>query len=164
MKKFVLLALLAAFVVPVMAAETYCWNFSGTVTAAYAYPGVAAGDTLTGMFWVDTDSGDLLGLSSSVAGSSGNVDFTTDFAGAILVWDEAAPQISATLFGEYVIALTKTSYTQVINPNAGPFNGFGTFSADIALERCAVVPAPGAILLGVMGTGLAGWMRRRRAI
>jgi len=54
------------------------------------------------------------------------------------------------------VPLLARGQSLVIEGPEGPFNGFSTFSADIAMERCEVAPAPGAILQGAIGTGLAG--------
>jgi hypothetical protein len=40
-------------------------------------------------------------------------------------------------------------------------DNIGMLRDDVKLEA---VPAPGAILLGTMGTGLVGWLRRRRSL
>ena len=45
----------------------------------------------------------------------------------------------------------------------GTADTFGSYIDDVRLTS-PPIPAPGAILLGALGTGLVGWMRRRRAL
>ena len=55
-----------------------------------------------------------------------------------------------------------------VNPAAwgGIYNGWSTFEERLSGQILVgtLVPAPGAILLAGLGTGLVGWLRRRRSL
>ena len=74
------------------------------------------------------------------------------------------------------IGLTDTNWSvsaYTVTPNSdsvylefqavGTADSYGSYIDDVRLT-CTPIPAPGAVLLGTLGTGLVGWMRRRRTL
>jgi hypothetical protein len=103
-------------------------------------------------------------------------DTTFDFNGAYLTaaWDDQDLRVVAYLDGAVVQDVTVPIVTT--GPTWYDFNFTGIdavnfistvshFAMDnFTYDETATIPAPGAILLGTLGTGLVGYLRRRRAL
>ena len=71
------------------------------------------------------------------------------------------PQIAADPFTVGVATLTYTAFAEV---NGGTHLFFGTQGRPFVAYETTTIPAPGAIVLGVLGAGVVGWLRRRKTL
>ena len=77
----------------------------------------------------------------------------------VIVYDESGIQLGAQ-FGLSAVNIGTTSQQQfVLHTRSQPLNGQGAVAT---FDNIEVVPVPGAVLLGSIGLGLAGWKLRRR--
>lgn len=128
----------------------------------------------------DSDGSRLI-MNFAQAVSSLSLDFGNDQVGFAVPGDQAI--LTAFLGGDQVgqTAMTMNlndlmdqtiSISGVAFDNAtfyfaatGQTNGLTEVVDNIQFEVVgAIIPAPGAILLGTLGTGLVGWLRRRRSL
>ena len=85
----------------------------------------------------------LLRVEQSAGAGSGMYIMQNDYSDVRRVWSVGGPPFTPYNSGD----------TRVVN-----------FGVDVAPTGDPVIPAPGAILLGSMGAGLVGWLRRRRTL
>ena len=92
----------------------------------------------------------------------GTTSVPTD-TGALVVNHDAAYLDPRWSSGEFFLAPGSHSITLLtIEIAAGFTAGSGALRADRIASP--VIPAPAAIVLGTLGTGLVGWLRRRRSL
>lgn len=142
-----------------------------TITADAAGPGsVSAGDEVMA---ADLGPGSLMkigaGFSAFYIEESDltNIDGTNDYSDVIDSFI-AADSLDGLYVDLYFTGSTSDTMFDNLEAVANgldvDFSVSGTLSGHIAQEGIVYTPAPGAILLGSIGIGLVGWLRRRRAL
>ena len=96
---------------------------------------------------------------ASIAGPTSPINLNIYFAGGTI---PSLLEIDHALF----YGQTKVIETHWVLANGSIYNPGGTWyhSTSWNPSRADVVPAPGAVLLGSIGVGLVGWLRRRRTL
>jgi len=127
----------------------YVWNNEGAFTFDVPIPTILKVTD----FYVDGDRFDIYDSSTLIGTTSppandGDYTLDIDFAYASPKWSS----------GELLLAPGAHSITlYTIEIARGNLAGYAALRAD-------PIPAPGAILLGSVGAGLVGWLRRRRTL
>ena len=124
---------------------TFSIEFSEPV-AAFGFFGIDVGD-FGGQMTVTTNDGTVYTISHSTGTGEGSPP-----DGAVLFWG---------------LIDTDNPFTSLVFGNdSGGVDGFGFDQMTVGtIEQVnPVIPAPGAILLGSIGAGLVGWMRRRKTL
>jgi hypothetical protein len=174
MKKFVLVTMVAALVVPAMAAETLTFTDVQCVSETL-WANRLGGESVT---WQHT-------VPEAAIGNLCDASLTIDVCGLLYSPNDDVVTIAlnGTNLGTLAGTTTVFSGNSVINAITSSSslacakitfvkNGCLDFADHATIltstlsgtYNCQVVPAPAAILLAGIGTGLVGWLRRRQSI
>jgi hypothetical protein len=127
---------------------------------------VSSGDPV--LIYKTTYLGGVLTLNTGGPWDGGGTPYTVNLGpltvlstgalpGNMLAWQMNASGVMAGVGQANLSASFDGEYALVTVPGPG-------MSGVITSAQVQVVPVPGVLLLGALGTGLAGWMRRRRAL
>jgi hypothetical protein len=120
--------------------------------------------------WVETEWSITMpsdGSISFVTAYDGYVpgdEFALNVDGATVAWSNVYNDLGGYYHGEKTdLFLSAGTHSIYMNVTAlAPNEPSGAAHAIFSEANFSVVPAPGAMLLGSIGIGLVGWMRRRR--